>query len=94
MRYAGEALPPPGPRQTNVGRAVRVTVDTARWSMCGIHPTRESALRGLIETLRMLAGEPQTAALLSWYQHAFGCIVIWLLFGLLWSLATAWRRPR
>jgi hypothetical protein len=48
---------------------------------------------GLVEALRALADEAQTAELLAWQQHAFGCVVIWFLFGPLWALATAWRRP-
>lgn len=33
-------------------------------------------------------------ALLDWHRHAFGCIVLWFLFGPVWTLATAWRADR
>jgi hypothetical protein len=47
----------------------------------------------LVEALSGFVGNSEaTSALLAWHQHAFGCIVLWFLFGPAWSLATAWRR--
>lgn len=47
----------------------------------------------LIETLVQFVGSSErTQPLFAWYKHAFGCIVLWFLFGPAWSLATAWRR--
>jgi hypothetical protein len=49
----------------------------------------------LVEALVILADRHEaTLPLLAWHKHAFGCIVFWFLFGPVWSLATAWRRPR
>jgi hypothetical protein len=47
----------------------------------------------LVEVLVEFIGRGEaTQPLLAWQGHAFGCIVLWFLFGPLWSLATAWRR--
>jgi hypothetical protein len=47
----------------------------------------------LVEALVLFVGNGQTtAALLAWHKHAFGCIVLWFIFGPAWSLATAWRQ--
>lgn len=47
----------------------------------------------LVEALVLFAGNRQTTvALLAWHKHAFGCIVLWFIFGPAWSLPTAWRR--
>ncbi|UXI66171.1 hypothetical protein [Tahibacter amnicola] len=47
----------------------------------------------LVEVLVQLVGNTESAQpLLAWHRHAFGCIVLWFLFGPAWSLATAWRR--
>ena len=63
MRYAGEALPPPGSRDTFIRRAVRVTVDTAKWSVCGFYPARESAMCGFriggIRTMKRVRVPPR-----------------------------------
>jgi hypothetical protein len=48
---------------------------------------------GLVEAI-VLFNESSEASqpLLEWHKHAFGCIVLWFLFGPVWSIATAWRR--
>jgi len=47
----------------------------------------------LVEALVQFVGKGEaTLPLLAWHKHAFGCIVLWFLFGPAWSLATAWRR--
>jgi len=49
----------------------------------------------LVEALvRFVGTSAATAPLLAWHKHAFGCVVLWFLFGPAWSLATAWRRSR
>ena len=49
----------------------------------------------LVEALvRFVADRDATQPLLAWHRHAFGCIVLWFLFGPVWSLATAWRHAR
>lgn len=47
----------------------------------------------LVEALvQFIGGTGTTQPLLAWHRHALGCIVLWLVFGPVWSLATAWRR--
>ena len=47
----------------------------------------------LVEALVHFVGAGEaTQPLLVWHKHAFGCIVLWFIFGPAWSLATAWRR--
>ena len=47
----------------------------------------------LVEALVQFLGSVETAQpLLAWHKHAFGCVVLWFVFGPVWSLATAWRR--
>ena len=47
----------------------------------------------LVEALLHFVGTSEaTQPLLAWHKHAFGCIVLWFIFGPVWSLATAWRR--
>lgn len=49
----------------------------------------------LIEALIWFVGTGEsTESLLAWHRHAFGCVVIWFVFGPAWSMATAtaWRR--
>lgn len=49
----------------------------------------------LVEALIQWVGIPtSTEPLLEWHKHAFGCVVFWFVFGPLWSLITAWRRPK
>ncbi|MFO1495008.1 MAG: hypothetical protein U1F26_10135 [Lysobacterales bacterium] len=43
----------------------------------------------LVEALIAAVGAgPATEPLLDWHRHAFGCVVLWLLFGPLWSLVS------
>jgi hypothetical protein len=49
----------------------------------------------LVEALVQFVGDSEaTQPLLAWHKHAFGCIVLWFIFGPAWSLATAWRRSQ
>lgn len=47
----------------------------------------------LIEALAQSVGNGEAAqSLLAWHKHAFGCVMLWFIFGPIWSVATAWRR--
>lgn len=49
----------------------------------------------LVEALVLFVGPGEaTQPLLAWHQRAFGCVVLWFLFGPAWSLVTAGRRAR
>jgi hypothetical protein len=50
----------------------------------------------LVETLIQVAatGEEAIQPLAAWHQHAFGCIVLWFLFGPVWTVAASWRPAR
>lgn len=49
----------------------------------------------LVEALVYVVGDNERSQpLLAWHKHAFGAVVVWLAFGPIWSLVTAWRRPR
>lgn len=49
----------------------------------------------LIEALIAYVRDPAiTADLEDWSRHGFGCVVIWFVFGPVWSLLVAWRAPR
>lgn len=80
--------PPPAPAPSRGWAAVRY--ELALWVRC-IGACAITVV--LVEALRALAGAAQTGALLAWHRYAFGCVVVWFLFGPLWALATAWRRP-
>lgn len=46
----------------------------------------------LIQVLAEFVGNKDAVqSLLVWQRHAFGCILLWFLFGVAWSLMTAWR---
>lgn len=48
---------------------------------------------GLVEALVQFVGAAdRTQDLLDWQRYAFGCVVLWFVFGPVWALATAWRR--
>lgn len=85
-RFAGGPMPPQAP--TRGWAAVRY--DLVLWVRCVVACVITVVL---IEALRALASASQTTALLAWHKHAFGCVVLWFLFGPVWALATAWRRP-
>ena len=85
-RFAGGVAPPSAPSR---GWAL-VRFDLELWARCLVACVITVAL---VEVMRLLAGEYKTTALLSWYKYTFGCVVLWFLFGPLWSLVTAWRSP-
>ena len=85
-RFAGGAPPIDAPSR---GWSV-VRYDINLWARCIVACVITVLL---IETLVWFIGSPQaTEPLLAWHKRAFGCIVIWFVFGPVWSLATAWRR--
>ena len=67
-----------------------VRYDFNLWSRCIVACIITMAL---VEALVQFVGSSVAAVpLLAWHMHAFGCIVLWFLFGPAWSLATVWRR--
>lgn len=69
-----------------------VRYDFKLWGRCIVACVITAAL---VEMLVQLVGNTQaTQPLLAWHKHALGCIVLWFLFGPVWSLATAWRPAR
>lgn len=49
----------------------------------------------LVEMLVLIVGNDEvTQPLLAWHKHAFGCVMLWFVFGPAWSLATVGRRSR
>lgn len=85
-RFAAGAKPAQAP---SLGWAL-VRYDLQLWGRC----VAASALTvALVEALVWFVGNRDaTEPLLAWHNHAFGCVVLWFLFGPAWSLATAWRR--
>jgi hypothetical protein len=85
-RFAGGAPPERAPSRG--WPAVRYEFDL--WARCIVGCVITVAL---IEALIWFIGVRETTEpLLAWHKHAFGCIILWFLFGPVWSLATAWRR--
>ena len=49
----------------------------------------------LVDALILFVGDSATTRpLLAWHRQAFGCVVLWFVFGPVWSLASAWRSSR
>ena len=87
-RFAGAPAPAKAPTR---GWAV-VRYDFMLWIRC-IAACLIAMV--LVEALAQFVGSSNSAEpLLAWHKHAFGCIVLWFVFGPAWSLATAWRRPQ
>lgn len=85
-RFAAGSPPAKAPSR---GSAL-VRYDLRLWARCVAASVITVAL---VEALVHFVDNPDaTAPLLAWHQHAFGCVVLWFLFGPAWSLATAWRR--
>lgn len=82
--------PAPGKAPTRGWQVVRY--DLKLWGRCIVACVITVAL---VEALVQFIGNSQaTEPLLEWHKRAFGCIVLWFLFGPVWSFATAWRRAR
>ena len=87
-RFAAGPVPPKVPSRG--WSAVRY--DFNLWGRCIVACI---ITMSLVEALVQFVGSGKTTEpLLAWHKHAFGCIVLWFVFGPVWSLATAWRRPR
>jgi hypothetical protein len=82
------AGPAPGKAPSRGWEAVRY--DFNLWGRCIVACVITMAL---VEALIQFVGTSEaTQTLLAWHKHAFGCMVLWFIFGPIWSLATAWRR--
>jgi hypothetical protein len=87
-RFAGG--PPPAKAPTRGWPVVRH--ELGLWGRCIVACVITVLL---IDALVWLAGAgASTEPLLAWHKRAFGCVVFWFLFGPVWSMAGAWRRPR
>lgn len=65
-----------------------VRYDLLLWARCIVAAAITVAL---VEALVFVVGDDgRSQPLLAWHKHAFGAVVVWLIFGPLWSLATAW----
>ena len=85
-RFAAGPVPAKAPSRG--WKAVRY--DLNLWGRCIVACIITMAL---VEALIWLVGSSGTTEpLLAWHKHAFGCIVLWFVFGPAWSVATAWRR--
>jgi hypothetical protein len=85
-RFAAGPVPAKAPSRG--WEAVRY--DFHLWGRCIVACVITMAL---VEALVQFVGSSgPTQPLLAWHKHAFGCIILWFVFGPVWSLATAWRR--
>lgn len=86
--YRFAAGPAPGKAPSRGWAAVRY--DFSLWGRCILACVITVVL---VEALVLVAANGEsTPHLLAWHKHAFGCVVLWFVFGPAWSLATAWRR--
>lgn len=86
--YRFAAGPEPGKAPSRGWEAVRYELNL--WGRC---IAACAITMALIEALVQFVGSSEaTQPLLAWHKHAFGCVVLWFIFGPVWSLATAWRR--
>ncbi len=84
-RFAAGPVPAKAPSR---GWAV-VRYDFNLWGRCIVACIITMAL---VQALVQFVGDAGAAQpLLAWHKHAFGCIVLWFVFGPAWSLATAWN---
>jgi hypothetical protein len=82
----------PAPRKAPSRGWEAVRYDFNLWLRCIVACVIAVAL---IEVLVGFVGDREaTRALLAWHKHAFGCVLLWFVFGPAWSLALVWRRSR
>lgn len=79
-RFAAGPAPAPAPTH---GWAV-VRFDLELWLRCIVACAIALALIEAI--IAYVADAGRTEPLLEWYRHAFGCVVLWFVFGPVWSL--------
>ena len=80
----------PVPAKAPSGGWQAVRYDFSLWGRCIVACIITMAM---VEALvQLVDSSVATVPLLAWHKHAFGCIVLWFLFGPAWSLATVWRR--
>lgn len=85
-RFAAGPVPPKAPSH---GWDL-VRYDLMLWGRCVAACAITVAL---VEALVGYVGRGEaTLPLLDWHKHAFGCVVLWFVFGPAWSLVVAWRR--
>lgn len=91
-RFAHRFGAGPAPSKAPLSGRSLVRYDWKLWGRCIVAGVITSAL---VEALVQYAGDTEaTRPLRAWHKHVFGCILIWFLFGPVWSIAVAWRRPR
>ena len=82
----------PAPRKAPAGGWGLVRFDLKLWLRCILACVISLAL---IEVLiAFVANDAATLPLVAWYKHAFGCVVIWFVFGPAWSLLLVRRGAR
>ena len=82
----------PVPAKAPSGGWGAVRFDLALWLRC---IAAWIIALALIEALiAYVANDAVTQPLLRWYKHGFGCVVLWFLFGPVWSLFVVRRRAR
>ena len=85
-RFAGGPKPPKAPSR---GWAA-VRHELSLWLRCVV---ASAVTVVLVELLALLIEDDSaTLPLLAWHRYAFGCVVIWFIFGPLWAALTSWRR--
>jgi hypothetical protein len=85
-RFAAGPVPPKPPSR---GWAA-VRYDLNLWARCILACIITMAL---VEALVEFIGTGETTEpLLAWHKHALGCMVLWFIFGPVWTMAFAWRR--
>lgn len=87
-RFASGPIPAKAPS----GGWSAVRFDLALWLRCiGAWIIALALIEALIA---YVANDAATQPLLEWYKHGFGCVVLWFIFGPVWSLLLARRGAR
>lgn len=82
----------PVPSKAPSGGWSAVRFDLELWLRCIVACVISLSL---IEALiAVVANEAATQSLDAWYKHAFGCVVLWFIFGPAWSLLLVRRGSR
>jgi hypothetical protein len=81
----------PTPARASTGGWSLVRYDLALWLRCIAAWTVALTLIELL--VAFVARDAAAEELRAWHKHAFGCVVLWFVFGPLWSLMFVRRRP-